>query len=205
RNHKIQKENVYLILIAPKIANQTFIGMGQKSRQGFRVITLSIDDFNTIDELIREIISLGLSVPITHILIKELLTDIFLILQQADNLNDYNSFLCDYIFNWQKKVIDFGLNILVAIKAYQVIIQSRKGKVCLSEVMNNLLKLEDVKDYSKQITASMIENSLVSWELVHKIRPILGTDEPIFEPILHKDVKSRIDRMNLYLSVMSTN
>jgi hypothetical protein len=193
KNKKVDNKDVYLILIAPKLHKDTYVGYQQKAKEGRSIIILESASLVRIGNALR-IIS-----AVRHIDIRQLLNDIIKIFRDSTSLKEFRYDLNRSISNWQKDILKAGKSLFIGFRAYKVMCQINRTNISVGEIYRRLLKDSIVREFFKVIDNKLsildIEKSIIDHGFAIIVGHTIKDDEPLFESVHSIDFKAKEERL----------
>jgi len=190
RTKKICRENVYLILVAPKLHADTYDGFKQKV-SNYNLILLSLPWLTQLWETI-------LMVPtIRHIDFRTIFMGMVKQLHDSPNFRKYQEAITTKIAIWQEEVLNNEKEVFFALRAYEAMKKTGGNVVSMAQVLYNLRRDDIFNRYwtmmGKKDLTSIIKDYLLS-EKMAVIGPF-PDDETYFCRVNALDFRRRSERV----------
>jgi hypothetical protein len=190
----------YVLLVTPKISTDTYESIKSHPRGECKFIPIELAS-------LHEILATSITVfTMKHLEIRRLLVDIPQIIRNSGDLDEYRILLQNHIIEWKKELFRREANTIIGLKSYEAMKKMNRKQVGESEILQELEKSDDVKQYlaviGKQITPTLIEESLVTQSLTAGITKTWD-GEKFFHPIPYIEYKHRA--CNIICTVKNVN
>jgi len=196
KQQRVNKRDVYLILIVRRLHKDTFNGFQQKALGGYNIILLEASLIAQICNIIKAVFT------VRNTDLRQLFNNLVKALRESTSFRRFRDNIDQYISEWQKDIHKTGKIPFLGVRSYETICKAvhQKGRANLStgEIYRKLLKDPIVKDYFEVIgdkpLISYVEKSLIDQGL----GVVVGTtsqNEPLFEPVHIADFKRRVLRL----------
>jgi hypothetical protein len=192
RQQRVNKGDVYLILIVRRLHKDTFNGFQQKAIGGYNIILLETSLIAKIGNITKAVFT------VRNTDLRQLFNNLVKALRESTSFRRFRDNIGQYISEWQKEIHKTGKIPFMGVRSYETIckVVHQKGRANLSvgEIYRKLLKDPIVKDYFEVIgdkpLISYVEQGLIDQGL----GVVIGTtsqNEPLFEPVHIADFKRR--------------
>lgn len=139
-NNKSSDE-VYLLLIAPQIHQDTYNSIRHKLNEGSNIIPLK---FNNVEKIAQVC---NLSIGLRHIDLKHLFDKLARKIMDINNLPNYEATSEEIIDNWRKDFLRNDRFVFLGIKGYRVFKERQREIMTASDIFTELSTKNDVKLY----------------------------------------------------------
>lgn len=182
------ENQTYILLITPKISDDTYISLKNHPKLKCKFIPLEVTSLADILE------TTIFAFTLKHLDIRQLLMEIPTVLKSSNNLDEYRNSLNYHINNWKKDIFRRERNTIIAIRSYEAMKKIRRKEIGESEILQILQKSDDVIQYlsviGEEISGRIIEDSLVSQNLTIRVTTSFD-DEKFFHPVPYLEFKNR--------------
>lgn len=167
----IDKKDIYLVIIAPKIHEDTYTGFKQKVIEGLNIILLEPTHLAKICDISKIIL------VIRQLDMRCLFNELIEELRESTSLNSFRSDLRKSIDRWGKKMLKTAKTVFFGLRAYEAMkkVERRTGRSTIgtSEIVSEFHKDRKLKDCIKILggedLVSFIKEGLLSERLAYLI------------------------------------
>jgi len=194
---EVQPNDVYIILVTPKLYQDTYRSIHQHPRQEFNFIPIEV---STLAKILETSI---LAFTMRHIDLRKLFHKIQRCIRESSSLADYRKSVDKLLTEWQKDVFRREKGVFIGVKSYEAMRrierESRRKSISAYEILQKLQKHPFVTQYLKvvhdKLLGKTIENSLIQGSFAIEVGRIISSDEGLFEPIPYEDFSGRESRL----------
>lgn len=185
-NNNVDKKDVYLLIIAPKIHEDTYTGFKQKACEGYKIVVLKNSHLAKIGKCS------GMISTIRHLDLRMLFNDMVKILRESVAFEKILYELNKAIYKWQRDVFKREKEVFFGLKAYEAMKKVPKNIVGTADILLNLERDEKFNYYYHILgggdVASYIKDGLLSEKLAYLITT---PDEDVYCKVNAIDFKKR--------------
>jgi len=183
---------VYIVLVAPKLYIDTYWSIRQNPRSGFNFILLEVPELAKILE------TSILAFTMRHLELRRLLNQVPQCIANSSSLRDFRKLLNDWIKGWRQDVLKLEKNAFIGVKSYKVMKEIGRTHIGVSEILRKLQAHPIVLQYfniiDSKVSVSDVIESLYQQKLGFRLTPTTDGEE-IFEPVPALDFKARESRL----------
>ncbi len=184
----LQPKDVSIILVTPKLHQDTYRSIHQHPRQEFNFIPI---EASTLAKILETSI---LAFTMMHVELRRFFHEIQKCIKEASSLQEYRRLVDRSLIDWQKGALKLERNAFIGVKSYEAMKKINRTHVGASEILQRLQKHPFVRQYLKiiggKLTSDVIEDCLIRQSLASRLS-LTYDGEPIFEPVPYEDFKGR--------------
>lgn len=186
----VQPDNVYIVLVMPKLHQDTYESVKYYSK--YRFITI---ETTAVARILETAI---LAFTIKHLELLRLLNQMSDCIKGSASLTDFQKDAESLLTTWQKDVLRVEKNAFIGVKSYEAICKTGRKSVSAGEILGMLLDNPIVKQYFDIIhdkpLISCIEKSLIEQSFGVLVGKTIR-NESLFEPVSSTDFKCRSKKL----------
>lgn len=189
-DNRLDKKEVYLAFVVPKLHRDTYTGFKQKVSEGYNIIFLENTSLAKIGNITKLIFT------VRHLDMQLLFDRLIRKLRASSSFNGFRSELNKTISEWGKDVLKSEKTVFFGLKSYEAMKNTGRKVVGTSDILLILERDNKVKQYIKMLDegdlTSFIRDGLISEKLACLI-PAPGED--LFCRVNYKDFNARGGRV----------
>jgi hypothetical protein len=159
----LNREDTYLILVAPEFHRDTYRSIRQKDIEGFNFVLLEVS------ALAKILDTSILAFTIRHLDLRDLYHGLQERCKRSSTIEDFLKRLGDSTSGWQQEVLKLEKTVFLGVKSYEAMRKIGRKSVGVSEIFQKLQWHPTVKHYIRimggRLTSHEIEESLLSESL----------------------------------------
>ena len=171
RVENIDKKNIYLFIIAPKLHESTYTGFKQKVIEGLNIIILEPTHLAKICDISKIVLS------IRHLDLRRLFNELVEELKLSISLKSFKTDLRKSIYQWRKNLLKISKTVFFGLRAYEAMIKVKRSTgrsiIGTSEIITKFHRDRKLKDCMKLLggedLTSFIKEGLLSERLAYLI------------------------------------
>lgn len=156
----LDKKDVYLLLVAPKIYKDTYRGIRQKQEEGMNFIMLKVS------ALARILETSMLAFTTRHLDLRKLFSELLKCSRESSSLQDFLDNTDRCISTWQEDVLKKEKKVFIGIISYEAMRKIGRKSIGISEILGELQTNPRVTRYLEiihdELGTPIIERSLLS-------------------------------------------
>jgi len=185
-NNNVDKKDVYLLIIAPKIHKDTYTGFKQKACEGYNIVVLKNSHLAKIGKCS------GMISTIRHLDLRQLFTDLVKILRESVAFDKIVYELNKTIYKWQSDVFKREKAVFFGLKAYEAMKKVPKNIVGTADILWNLERDGKFNYYLHILGGGDVTSYIKDGLLSEKLAYLITTpDEDLFCKVNAIDFKAR--------------
>lgn len=187
-----QPNEVYIVLVAPKLHIDTYRSIRQNPRPEFNFILLEVSQLAKILE------TSILAFTMRHLELRRLLNKVPECIKNSSSLNGFYRLLNDLMKGWRQDVLKLEKDAFIGVKSYEVMKEIGRTYIGVSEILQKLQGHRIVLQYfniiDSKVSVSDVVESLHQQKLGFRLTPTTDGEE-IFETVPVLDFKARSLRL----------
>jgi len=182
----VDKKEVYLVITAPRIHKDTYMGFKQKACEEYNIVVLENSHLANIGNC-------SCMVPtIRHLDLHQLFTDLVKVLRESVSFDKIGNELNKTISKWQSDVLKREKNVFFGLKAYEAMKKVPNNTVGTSDILLNLKKDRKFKNYLHILGETDVTSYIKDGLLSEKLALLVPTPyEDLFCKVNAIDFKAR--------------
>lgn len=188
RDKGLDKKDVYVILVTPKLHKETYEGFKPKVMSGDNFILLETPVLAKIFETCK------LALTVKHLDLCMLFKDLVEELRKSESFSNFLSGTNEHLLKWQKDILGEEKTVFFGFTSYKTIRTIGGSLVAMSQILTKLQRDRRFKRYTRIIDVgdpqTCIKNGLLAEKLAHLIRT--PVKEEFFCPVHVADFKLRL-------------
>lgn len=185
-DNKIDKNNVYLAVVARKLHRDTYTGFKQKVREGYNIILLEASSLAKIWEATNIVFTTR------HLDLRQLFYDLMNVLRDSTTFEKMKEDINRKIFEWKKDLFKREKTVFFGLRSYEAMKKAERKIVGTSDILLHLRKDSKFKQYMDILGGGDMSKYIYEGLLSEKLAYCVKTpDEDLFRMTSKADFRLR--------------
>jgi hypothetical protein len=190
QNNHLDKKDVYLAIVAPKLHSDTHTGFKQKAREGYNIVLLEGSCLAKICDFSK------MAFTARHIDLRQLLSNLVKKLCDSTSFDKFKKETNQLIYEWGKDVLVREKTVFFALRSYEAMKKLGRNIVGSSDILVNLHKDRIFNYYLRILGGVDLISYIKDGLLAEKLACLITTpDEDLFCKVASIDFKGRSIRL----------
>ena len=185
-NKNVDKKDVYVVLVAPRLHRDTYTGFKQKANEGCNILVLESSCLAKIGDTTKIIPT------VRHLDLRHLFNDMVRTLRDSTSFDRFRGDLNKSISGWQKDVLKRERTVFFGLRAYEAIKKAGRNIVGTSDILLKLHRDSKFNHYIKILGGGDLTTYIREGLLTERLAHLISTpSEDVFCRIHSADFRAR--------------
>lgn len=190
KDNNVDKREVYLVFVVPKLHKDTYTGFKQKVKEGYNIIILESASLAKIGNISKMIFT------VRHLDIRQLFNDLVKKFRESTAFDKFKDESNKAISEWEKDVLKKEKTVFFGLRSYEAMAKIGRNIVGTSDILLKLNKDSKFKYYTKILGEGDLTSFVREGLLLERLACLITTpDEDLFCRINKDDFKARGQRL----------